>query len=65
MRCMSIKEFLDKYQRTVNGTAIMFMAVHAPLDEDTAILMAIEALAADKDIEIWDLDDVDNFDFKI
>ena len=38
----------------------MYMAADG-LDEDSAMLNAIEELAADKDIVIWNLDD---FDFK-
>ena len=57
---MSFEEFLDKYSRTVNGLTRMYMAADG-LDEDSAMLNAIEELAADKDIVIWNLDD---FDFK-
>ena len=57
---MSFEEFLDKYSRTVDGLTSMYMAADG-LDEDIAMLKAIEELAADKDIVIWNLDD---FDFK-
>ena len=60
IRSMSFEEFLDKYSRTVDGLTRMYMAADG-LDEDIAMLKAIEELAADKDIVIWNLDD---FDFK-
>ena len=53
-RYMSVEEFINRYERSIDGITNMYMS-DSDIDEDEARYKAIQELAADKGIEISDL----------